>query len=215
MEKMEKIVIKASRRNIIGKQVGVLRRAGKLPGVMYGYHIEPTPIVMDLREVTMSLMGITTSHIISIDLDGTEHTALVKEKQRDYVRGTLQHVDFLIVSLTEKIRTNVSVELIGESPAVKNYNGVVVAGLAEIDVESLPQDLPERFVVDVSKLAEIGDSIYVKDLDIPTGVHIYTDPSEVLVVITAGAAEEMEAEAVELPEPEVIERGKKEELEDE
>ncbi len=210
---MEKIVVQAARRTLTGKQVGTLRRTGKLPGVIYGANFETAPIVMDLKEATTVLAGASQSHIITIALDGSEFATLVREKQKDYIRGTLQHVDFQVVSLTEKLRTHVTIEVTGTAPAVKNFSGVVFAELDEVEVECLPQDLIDRFVVDVSGLEAIGDALYVRDLNVPAGIQVLNDPAEVVVVITGGAEEIVEEvpeeEAIE--EPEVIERGKKEE----
>jgi len=212
---MEKLLIQASRRTVTGKKVGALRRMGKLPGVLYGAKFETTPIVMDLKEASNLLASASQSHIITVALDGAEYATLVREKQKDFIRGTLKHVDFQVVSLTDKIRTKVSVEITGVAPAVKNYNGVVITDLDEVEVECLPQDLVDKFVIDISRLEEIGDAIYVRDLNVPEGITVLNDPNEVLAVITSGAeeiVEEKEVEAIE--EPEVIERGKKEEEEE-
>lgn len=212
MEKMEKIVIQATRRTVTGKKVGALRRAGKLPGVLYGHQTESTPILMELRDASRVLAHASSSQLITVNLDGKEFATLVREKQRDFIKGTLLHVDFQVVSLTEKIRTTVGIELAGSSPAVKDYNGVVVQELDEVEVEALPQDLPEKFVVDISGLTKIGDAVYVRDLSIPSGIEILNEPDEVVVIITGAAPEISEEEvAEEIAEPEVIERGKKEE----
>ena len=139
---------------------------------------------------------------------------LIREKQRDFIRGTLKHVDFQVVSLTEKIRAKVSVEFTGSSIAVKDLNGVLVTGMDRLEVECFPQHLPERFVIDISRLVKIGDGIYVRDMPITQDVLILNSPDDMLVIVTAGAVEE-EAEAVVaatgVEEPEVIEKGKKEE----
>ena len=212
---MEKIVIQAARRTQTWKKVGALRRAGKLPGVVYGAKFETAPIIMDLKEASTVLAAASQSHIITIALDGSEFATLVREKQKDFIRGTLQHIDFQVVSLTEKLRTHVSIEVTGTAPAVKNFSGVVFAELNEVEVECLPQDLVDKFVVDVSGLEQIGDALYVRDINAPSGIEILNDPNEVVVVITGGAEEIVEEvpeeEAAE--EPEVIERGKKEEEE--
>lgn len=211
---MEKLVIQATRRSVTGKKVGALRRDGKLPGVLYGYQTESTPILMELREASRVLAHASSSQLITINLDGKEFATLVREKQRDFIKGTLLHVDFQVVSLTEKIRTSVGIELAGTSPAVKDYNGVVVQELDEVEVEALPQDLPDKFVVDISGLTKIGDAVFVRDLSVPSSIQILNEPEEVVVIIT-GAAPEISEEEVseEISEPEVIERGKKEEEE--
>ncbi|MEW6502901.1 MAG: 50S ribosomal protein L25 [Chloroflexota bacterium] len=211
---MEKLVIQATRRTVTGKKVGALRREGKLPGVLYGYQTESTPILMELRDASRILAHASSSQLITINLDGKEFATLVREKQRDFIKGTLLHVDFQVVSLTEKIRTNVGIELTGISPAVKDYNGVIVQELDEVEVEALPQELPDKFIVDISTLAKIGDAIFVRDLNVPASIEVLNDPNEVIVIVTGAAPEISEEETFEeISEPEVIERGKKEEEE--
>lgn len=213
---MEKIVINAVKRTVTGKQVGALRRAGKLPGVIYGNKVDPIAITMDLKQSTHILNNSTTSSIIQIDLEGVEYAALVRERQKDYLKNRFIHIDFQAVSQTEKIKAEVGIEFIGIAPAVKEFSGVIVEGITAIEVEALPKDLPERFVVDVSQLAEIGDAIYVKDLTIPSNVDVLSTLEDMIVMVSAPAAEE-EVEVVETEElesePEVIEKGKKEEEE--
>jgi large subunit ribosomal protein L25 len=214
MDQMDKIVIEATRRTVTGKKVGALRRQGILPGVLYGHHIDPTPISMNLHDATKLLSNVSGTTLLTLHLDGREHSALVRERQRDFIKGTLLHVDFQAVSLTEKIRARVTIETEGVAPAVKDLNGTVYQSVNEIEVECLPQDLPSRIVVDVSSLANIGDSILIRDLPIPDNVEVLEDPDEVVVVITAAQeeVEEVPAEAeAEVEEPEVIGRGKKEE----
>jgi large subunit ribosomal protein L25 len=216
---MEKKVIKATLRTVTGKQVGALRRQGILPGVVYGHHMQPTAISMDLRETSKLLANLTGSSLVDIDLDGKKTSVLVREKQRDFIRGTLQHVDFQAVSLTEVIRTKVGILLQGLSPAVKDFNGMVVTEMNDIEVEALPQNLPERFVLDLSGLKNIGDALHVSDLKVDENVTLLADADEVVAVVTlAGKEEEEVAPVVEgavAEEPEVIERGKKEEEEEE
>lgn len=212
---MEKVVLKASRRSGTTQSAKALRREGILPSVMYGRHFASTPISLDAHDASLKLARLSSSTIINIDLDGETHAALVREKRRDYVKNQLIHVDFQVVSLTEKIRTTVSIHLEGVSPAVKDFNGVVVTNLDEVEVESLPQYLPERITVDISGLARIGDAIHVRDLTVASEVTILEDMDEIVVVISATKEEEIEEAPVttELVEPEVIERGKKEEEE--
>jgi large subunit ribosomal protein L25 len=212
---MEKVVLHATHREVKGKQVGRLRREGKLPAVIYGHGLKPTSLTLDLKEATKTMESLTGSSIVTLELDGKENAALVREKQRDYIRGTLLHVDFQAVSLTEKLRTEVEIEVTGFAPAVKDFNGVLVTNLEEVEVECLPQDLPERIKVDVSGLLKIGDAIYVRDLPAIENVTILSKPEELIVNITATkeepVVEEVPVEAEVEEEPEVIEKGKKEE----
>ncbi len=96
-------------------------------------------------------------------------------------------------------------------------NAILVTGLEEIDVQSLPKDLPSRITVDISGLEEIGDTLYVKDLELPPNIEVLNDPDEMVVLVSGITVEEIEEEEVEIleEEPEVIERGKREEVEEE
>jgi large subunit ribosomal protein L25 len=216
---MEQIVVKAVRRSVIGKQVKALRRAGQLPAILYGRGVEPTPILLDMREASRTLAHLPTSALVNVELEGENHLALVREKQRDFILGSLKHIDFQAVSMKEKLRVNVALQFTGESSAVKDFNGVLVTGLEEVEVECFPQDLPESIVVDISGLKKIGDGLYVRNVVPPENVTILESPEEMIVLVTAQAAEEIEeapeVEGVEAAaEPEVIEKGKKEEEEE-
>ena len=213
---MEKIVINAVKRTVKGRQVGAMRREGKLPGVIYGHHFDSTPITMDLRETTHILNKLTGSSLVTVSIEGLEQIALVQEKQRDVVTGKLLHVDFWAVSMTEKIRTSVGIEIVGTSPAVKNFNGFVTTGIEEIEVECLPQDLPEKVTIDISSLDKLGASIHVRDINLGDKVNVLDDADMMVVIITSGAiAEEEEVAVAEegvTAEPEVIEKVRKEEV---
>src|SRR5512142_1815479 len=155
---MEKVILKAEKRDVVGKQVKAMRREGKLPAVIYGRHTEPINVLLDAHTASLVLGKLTSSSLVTIALDGREYPALVREKQRDYIKNRLLHVDFLTVSLTETLRASVAVNLVGVSTAVKDYNAVLVTNLQSLDVECLPADLPERIDVDISVLARPGDS---------------------------------------------------------
>jgi large subunit ribosomal protein L25 len=138
----------------------------------------------------------------------------VREKQRNALTGEILHVDFQAVSMLEKLRTSVGIEFVGEAPAVEIYNGILVQETDLVEVESLPGNLPERFIVDLSILKEIGDAIYLKDILAPEGVEILDDMDSIVAIITAPVVEMLEEELEEgAAEPEVIEKGKQEEEE--
>ena len=211
---MEKIVLQANRRDVIGKQVKQLRRQGRLPAVLYGKNFEPISVTLDFRDSNRILPGITASHLITVDVDGEQHNALVREKQFHPVLGKLIHIDFMVVSLTEKLRANVPLSLDGESPAVRDLDGILVSGIEQIEVECLPGDLPERIVVDVSSLTEFGSAIHVRDIKLSDQIRVLTDLDEMVAIITTPEAEEVVVEEAVEGEPEVIEKGKKEEEEE-
>jgi large subunit ribosomal protein L25 len=219
---MEKVVLKATPRTATGRQVRALRRTGMLPAVIYGHNVEPISITLEGREAGRVLGRLSSSSLITINLDGKEYPSLVREKQENHIKRTLIHVDFMVVSLTEKIHANVGIILTGNSPAVKDFNAMLINGLNELEVEAFPQDLPESISVDISSLVKIGDGIHVRDIVLSDKVQILDMPDEMIVLATPPAKEEVEevvtpeAEVVaEAAEPEVIEKGKKEEEEGE
>jgi large subunit ribosomal protein L25 len=215
---MENVVLKATLRTAKGRQVRALRRSGMLPAVIYGHNVEPISISLAGREAGRVLGRLSSSSLITIDLEGKEYPSLVREKQENHIKRTLIHVDFMVVSLTEKIRANVGIVLTGNSPAVKDFNAMLINGLSELEVEAFPQDLPESITVDISSLVKIGDGIHVRDIVLSEKVQVLDMPDEMIVLATPPAKEEVEEvvtpeEAVveEAAEPEVIEKGKKEE----
>ena len=207
---MEVTVLQAKQRNVIGKQVKALRRQGGVPAVLYGRSITPIAVTLDAREANRIIPGVTSSQLLVIDVEGERHTALVREKQFNPILGVLLHIDFNVVSMTDKLRAFVRIHLEGESPAVKDYNGILVHALEEMEVICLPKYLPERIMVDVSNLKQIGDAIHVRDIPLVEEIEVLTDLDEVVAVVTPPAAEEEVVGAAPV-EPEVIEKGKKEE----
>ena len=215
---MEKVILKAEKRDVIGKQVKAMRRAGKLPAVIYGRHTDPINVSLDAHSASLLLGRLTSSSLVTIDLGGKEYPALVREKQRDYIKNRLLHVDFLTVSLTETLRASVAVNLVGVSTAVKDYNAVLVTNLQSLEVECLPADLPERIDIDIAVLARPGDGIRVRDVQVSDKVRLLDDPDTMVAVATFAKVEEegagvpgAEGVAPTAAEPELaVERGKKE-----
>jgi len=216
---MEKVVLKAEKRDVIGKQVKALRRAGKLPAVIYGRRTEPISISLDAHNASLVLGKLTSSSLVTIELEGQQYPTLIREKQRDYIKNRLLHVDFLAVSLTESLHATVSVNLVGVSAAVKDFNAVLVTNLQSLEVECLPTDLPERIDIDISVLAKPGDGIRVKEVTVSDKVRLLDDPETMIAVATFAKVEEevaavpgVEVVAPAEAEPELsVERGKKEE----
>jgi large subunit ribosomal protein L25 len=209
---MDKVVLKAEKRDIKGKQVGALRRAGKLPAVIYGRHLEPISILLDFHTTSLTMNKLSSSSLVTIDLDGKEYPALVRERQRNYIKGTITHIDFLAVDLTEKIRASVRLHFVGVSGAVKDYNAVLVNGIQTLEVECLPTDLPQGIDVDISVMKLVGDGIHVSDITLPDNLRMLTSDHEMIVVATAPKVDTVEVPAAGAAEaaPEAAAAGKKE-----
>ncbi|NOQ38901.1 MAG: 50S ribosomal protein L25 [Anaerolineales bacterium] len=194
---MEKYVLEAKKREIIGKQVKALRREGLLPAVIYGSDIEPMPLTLNTNEVRQILSVTGANTLITIKIGKKEHLALVRDLQREVINRNLLHIDFQAVSMEETISTTVPVLVVGESPAVKELNALLVTSMDYLQIEAKAKDLPDTISLDVSELVQIGDNIQVKDLIISGDVNILDDSELTVVVVAAPTLMEIEPEVEE------------------
>lgn len=179
-----------SPRTQFGKAVRHLRREGKLPAEFYGRGMENRPLVVEKKAFQKLFKTAGENTVITLLLDGKKQPCLVHDVQYDPVSGEALHVDFYGVRMDEKIRTMIPVEFTGEAPAVKEKNGILMKAVAEIEVEALPANLPHAFSVDVSGLAELNQSVYIKDIDVPKNVKIFLDPETAVATVTEPVKEE-------------------------
>lgn len=196
----------ADKREGTGKGVArKLRAAGRVPAVLYGHGAEPVSLSVDARDLYHVLhTGAGTNVLVDLMVDGKQHLALPREIQRDHVKGRYVHVDFLEIRRDEKVKVDVPVHVVGESPGVK-AGGVIEHHLWEIHVECLPADVPDHIEADVSDLT-VGDGLKVADVVAPEGVTILTSLDEsVLAVVTpqVRVVEEVAVAAEEEAAPEV------------
>ena len=213
---MEKIELYAASRKVIGKQVKALRRAGLVPANLYGHSVEPTSLQIDAKTLNRVLTRAGQSRLITLNVEGRPGPlmALARDVQREPITGNLYHLDLFAVSMTERIRLDVRIVLVGESPAVQRGEGVLVHALNTVQIECLPGDLIDSIRLDISGLDKVDAHYSVKDLSVSAGVQILADPDETVVRVTPVREEKVE-EAVPTAEVaaevEVIEKGKKEE----
>jgi large subunit ribosomal protein L25 len=208
----EQIELDAQERKVTGKKVAQLRRQGLLPGVIYGRHMDKAlTIQMDYHTTSLLASKLSSSTLLTLNLQGKKYNAILRDRQRDVIYGRLTHLDFQAVAMDEVLRTTVGIELIGESPLLKTMDAVISQGLYRLEIESLPQNMPERIEVDISGIETTEDVITVGDLKLGDNVTILTDLSEVIVSVTFMAAEAEEEKIVVEAEPEILEKGKKEE----
>lgn len=192
------VKLRAEKRDEKGK--GPARRArmaGKVPGVVYGLDAEPANIVLDSNDLWHVLHTDAGMNVlVDLKVDGDEVLAMPREVQRDIIKGTLLHIDFIRIDRTKPIHVNVPIHLTGESVGVKE-GGVVEHHLWELAIEVLPLAVPESIDADISPL-NINEALHVSDLTIPEGVTILTDPEETVVSVVPPPV-------IELPEDEVAE----------
>jgi large subunit ribosomal protein L25 len=207
---MSEVVLKATKRTVTGRKVNRYRVEGKLPAVMYGSHFGATPIFLERHETVLALRGVSSSTILTVELDGEKHSCLLQDVQKDYVRNEPLHLDLRVLTMGEAITTNVRLSFIGHAPALDKFACTLITSLQEIEVEAKPNDLPAEIEVDLSVIDDMSVTISVSDLKIGEGVTVLTDPDTTVASVTALAAEEAEEESDGSIEPEVIEKGKRE-----
>jgi large subunit ribosomal protein L25 len=194
------VTLKAEPRSGTGKGVAhKLRAVGKIPAVLYGHGIEAVPVAVDQRALANALSTEAGRNVlIDLEVNGESHLTLARELQRDVLRGTLIHADFLKISRDQTIEVDVPIHVVGESIGVKE-GGVVEHHLWNIKLACKPGNVPERLDVDVTNLA-LGDRFLVQDLVLPPDVEILNDPEEAILAVVVPQVlkleEEVPAEAV-------------------
>jgi large subunit ribosomal protein L25 len=183
--------LKAGLREITGKSSKKLAGDGLVPATVYGPKFETISISVDRRDFDRMMHDAAVgSTLVDLTIEGRDKPVdvIIKEVKRDPLKGTVQHIDFWAVDMSETIQTVISITYVG-SAAGEREGGVMMHALRELKVEARPKDLPEHIEVDVSAL-EIGDSITVADITAPTGVALLDDPDATVASVSAPAVEE-------------------------
>jgi large subunit ribosomal protein L25 len=205
---MDKLKLEAQKRSVLGRKVKSLRGEGLIPANVYGKKVKSQAVSVNASEFLSVYKEAGETGLISLVLKNgkaEEKAVLVSNVQQDPVKDTPIHVDFHQVDLKEKVTAQVSVDITGESPAEKQGVGTIVQYIDEVEVEALPADLPEEFVVDVSSLEEVGAAIFVKDLRVDkTKAKILSDPESIVVKVEPPQKEE---EVAPPPVEEVVAEG--------
>jgi large subunit ribosomal protein L25 len=188
--------LKVSKRVITGKKTRFLRRQGQTPAHLFGHGVESLALQCDTDEIQNVIAEKGTTRLVNIKVGGEKEarSVFVREIQRDPLTGMLIHVDLYQVNKSEKIKVALPVIFVGNAPALKQKNNIIEHIVNELDVESLPDDLPPRIEIDISVLAEGNQSISVRDIKLKTGVTIVAPPDQLVVKISQ-VAEEKEAVA--------------------
>jgi len=215
---MELIVLPAEKREVLGEKVKYLRAESKIPGILYGHETTPVQLVVSRHNFDKIWRHAGGSTIVKLAIGkGETKNVLIHDVQLDPRTGDYQHVDFYQVKMTEKIKAEVPINFIGESPAVRDFEGILITNKTALEVECLPADLPHDLPVDISVLATFDDVIHVKDIKAPSGVEILAEPEDVIAIVNPPRSEEELAaldEAVEekVEEVELVEEKEKQTL---
>lgn len=204
---MEQVVLEANKRLKVGKgEAKRLRLKGLVPAILYGKELKPLPLILSSKKVSQILNKMGHNAIISLQVRENDekiqdYTVMIKEIQRDAIKDRLLHIDLQQISLQETLISTVPLVLVGECKGIKE-RGIVEQVLREIEIESLPTDIPDQFEIDISNLG-IGDNLHIKDLVVSSKIKILTPEDEVIVTVLAPAKEEEEVVKV-APEKEEV-----------
>ncbi|MFH0942724.1 MAG: 50S ribosomal protein L25 [Candidatus Beckwithbacteria bacterium] len=190
--------LKVAARNLTGRKVKQLRRQGTLPANLYGKGIKSVSIQLPIKDfnAVFAVAGETGIIDLAVAKETKVRPVLITNVHTHPVTDEIIHVDFRQVDLTKAIMVHIPVEIIGESPAISK-GGVLIQLINEVEVEALPADLPEKFILDVSHLEEIGQGLTLKDIKVDAKVKLLAENLEELVVKIESPTKEEEVKPVE------------------
>jgi large subunit ribosomal protein L25 len=182
---METFSLQASRRTVTGKAVDHVRKAQHVPAVMYGHGVESVNLEVDAIALLKLIRQAGTSSLVDLSIDGGAPTkVLIHAVQHHPTRPDILHVDFYQVRMTEKLETDIELNLIGESAAVKEMGGILVRSMDKVKVSCLPGDLVHSIDVDIAALKTFEDRIRVADIVAPKGITIMENPEEIVATVS-------------------------------
>ena len=195
----EAIKLELEPRELLGKKVKQLRRAGIIPVHLYGPDSDSRPLQCQSQKLiqVLSLAGGNTAIEVSIQGESGSQLAFAREIQWEPMRDTILHVDFLLADINRPVTAQVPIVLSGESPGARSVGGSIAHQLHQLEVLALPLEMPGQIEIDLSVLTEPDSVIRVSDLDMPSNVTVLTDSEELVVRVELPRAEVEEEVAVE------------------
>src|SRR3989344_1417350 len=195
--------LKAEKRNILGRKVKQLRKNGLVPAELYGHGFENVHLSLPDKDFLKVYEEAGEHAIINIVFEGDSRAVLIHDVVFPPMTNEVLSVDLYQVRMDEKVKAAVPLEFENESPVVKEKQAILVKNMDEIEVEALPADLPDMIKVDLSRLVNIDESIYVKDLPKSSKFDFAADPEMAIVSVVAPEEEKVEEEIT--PEQVVVE----------
>ena len=181
----------AAKRDVTGKKVAAIRRAGRLPAVVFGHGISSSNVSIDAHEFDQLQRHSGANVLVDLSVDGGRATpVLIHGVQHHAVNRRPLHVDLYVVRMTEELTVDVPVDLTGVSAAVDMHGGTLVREMETVKVRALPDHLPQRFELSIEPLVDFESRIHVRDLTIPAGVTLVSDPDETVAHVLAPRIEE-------------------------
>jgi len=194
---MKHPLLKAEKRTVLGKKVKKLRREGLMPANVYGKNLASVALQVKTADFEKIHKEVGETGLVDLEFDGKAKPVLIKNLQKNFQNNTPLHADFFQVNLKEKIKAMIPLVLSGEPQAVTDKAGMLLQSLSDVEVEALPEKLPENIEISVEHLAAVGEGITVADLKAPADVTILTDETQTIAKIAELVAPEPEPEAEE------------------
>ena len=203
---MDELVLKAEKRDVLGKKTRFLRRQGITPAHVFGHSLESRSIQCDTLELKKIIAHAGATRLITLNITGEKspHSVFVKEVQQDPLHKELFHVDFYQVRKDEKMQVVVPIVINGDAPALKFSGRFLAHGLTEVNIDCLPENVPPQIDVDISILEELDQGIFIKDLVLDSDINIHADAEQLIVKISE-AFVKPEEEEVAVGEEEAVE----------
>lgn len=189
---MKRSKLTVEKRTVLGKKVKKLRREGILPANIYGKDIKSLAVALPQKEFEAVFKEVGETGLVDIAVNGEVKPVLIHNVQIEPLTNQYLHADFYQVNLKEKIKAMVPIVSVGQAKAVLDKVGIILQPLSEVEVEALPENLPEKIEVNVEKLATLDEQITVGNLKAPEGAEILTDPERVVVKVAALVSKEAE-----------------------
>jgi len=189
----DKIELNVDNREVLGKKVKFLRKQGVVPVHLFGHNLDSLTLQGNAAALSkvISQAGRTRLIDLKVGKSTKPHSVMVKEVQKDPIRGNLLHVDFYEVNMAEKIRVEVPISVTGESPALKIRENMLYQTLNSLTIECLPDKMPDRIQVDISGITQADQAIHVKDINLPD-ITVLNDPDLVILKVSLRPTEAVE-----------------------
>ncbi|OGN99360.1 MAG: hypothetical protein A2Y89_01705 [Chloroflexi bacterium RBG_13_51_18] len=183
---MQELKLKAAKRDVFGKKTRFLRRQGIVPAHLFGHSLESLALQCDVNELKKIVSSAGMTRLISLNVEGEKEAknVFLREIQRDVISLQLLHVDFYQVRKGEKMTMEVPIVLVGESPAMKAKGRILSHGINVLSIECLPEKVPPQIEVDISVLAELDQSLHVKDIVLDPEIEVQDDPEQMVVKVS-------------------------------
>ena len=182
---MKGLILKATKRDLLGKKTKILRSQGITPTHLFGHNLESLSLQCDTADLKQIIAQAGKTRLLSlkVDADKQSRSVFIREIQRDRISGQLIHVDLYQIQKKEKIKVDIPIVLAGEAPALKEKGHTLTHGVTSLSIECLPDKLPPQIDVDLSILEEKEQSIYVRDIILDLDITLITDPDQMVVKV--------------------------------